>query len=332
MQVISQIVVVRARGVIFVSGGLVYMDEETKWCNSCKLYKSISGFSKNKTSKDGLQFYCKSCMSKRTRACKQKNIDRGLCKCGKSIEGVGKSCKLCQSYANSLFKRRRSFSIEKGICPRCGKNLLDEGYTLCASCRAYKSKNEIDCRKKKIKLGLCACGRPLAENRASCCLCLEKNNKRQKDNVKKGLCHCGRSKVENRSACESCLRSASVATSKYQKTQTGRLLHNLRERFGKAFKNNYKTGSAVRDLGCTIEQFKVYLEEQFQEGMTWDNYGVTEDGSEGWHIDHIKPLAEFDLTNKEEQLEAVHYTNLGNYILDSPPIMLILRSRGRQKR
>ena len=29
-----------------------------------------------------------------------------------------------------------------------------------------------------------------------------------------------------------------------------------------------------------------------------------------WHIDHIKPCAKFELTNKEEQLKCFHYTNL----------------------
>jgi len=79
----------------------------------------------------------------------------------------------------------------------------------------------------------------------------------------------------------------------------------LRSRLNVAIKNNYKSGSAVRDLGCTIEQLKVYLESKFQPGMSWDNYGLY-----GWHIDHIKPLASFDLTDRKQLLEACHYTNL----------------------
>lgn len=39
-----------------------------------------------------------------------------------------------------------------------------------------------------------------------------------------------------------------------------RLERNLRKRFAIAIKKNYKTGSAVRDLGCTIEEFKTHIE------------------------------------------------------------------------
>jgi hypothetical protein len=80
---------------------------------------------------------------------------------------------------------------------------------------------------------------------------------------------------------------------------------NIRGRLNKALKNNYKCGSAVKDLGCSIDELKLYLESKFQEGMTWDNW--TKDG---WHIDHIRPLSSFDLTNREEFLQACHYTNL----------------------
>ena len=80
---------------------------------------------------------------------------------------------------------------------------------------------------------------------------------------------------------------------------------NLRCRLNKGLKRNSKTGSAVKDLGCTIDELKTHLESKFQSGMTWDNWS-----REGWHIDHVKPLASFDLTDKEQSLIACHYTNL----------------------
>lgn len=79
----------------------------------------------------------------------------------------------------------------------------------------------------------------------------------------------------------------------------------LRQRINKAMNGNYKSGSAIRDLGCAIPYLKLHLEKKFQPGMTWDNYG-----RDGWHIDHIIPLANFDLTDREQIKQACHYTNL----------------------
>jgi len=95
---------------------------------------------------------------------------------------------------------------------------------------------------------------------------------------------------------------------KYNKTKKQNNLHfklacNLRTRLWQVIKGMLKAGSAVRDLGCSIEQLKQHLESQFQEDMSWENYGQ-------WHIDHIKPLAKFDLTDRNQFLEACHYTNL----------------------
>jgi len=84
-----------------------------------------------------------------------------------------------------------------------------------------------------------------------------------------------------------------------------RLSDNLRSRFRIALRGNYKTGSAIRDLGCSIEEFKEYLEKKFDSKMSWENYGKY-----GWHIDHIIPLASFDLTDHEQVKKACHYTNL----------------------
>jgi len=79
---------------------------------------------------------------------------------------------------------------------------------------------------------------------------------------------------------------------------------NLRNRLSQAVKNNQKSGSAVRDLGCSIEFLKQYLEAQFLEEMAWENRGKV------WHIDHIEPLCSFNLTDREQFLIACHYTNL----------------------
>jgi hypothetical protein len=61
--------------------------------------------------------------------------------------------------------------------------------------------------------------------------------------------------------------------------------------------------SSVKDLGCTIPEFMIYLESLFTTGMTWDNRSE-------WHIDHIRPLSSFNLLDPEEAKKACHYTNL----------------------
>lgn len=64
-----------------------------------------------------------------------------------------------------------------------------------------------------------------------------------------------------------------------------------------------KCDKSVALLGCSIEHVRDHLEQQFTEGMTWDNHG-------DWHIDHIKPCASFDLTDEDQQRECFHYSNL----------------------
>jgi hypothetical protein len=79
----------------------------------------------------------------------------------------------------------------------------------------------------------------------------------------------------------------------------------LRTRLRAALRGGYKNGSAVRDLGCSIAKLRQHLERQFKPGMTWGNWSRT-----GWHIDHIRPLASFDLGDPSQLKAAVHYTNL----------------------
>ena len=90
---------------------------------------------------------------------------------------------------------------------------------------------------------------------------------------------------------------------KYKTDVQYKLSELLRNRIRKSLKGNHKPGSAVKDMGCTVYELQLHLESQFTNGMSWDNHGQ-------WHIDHIKPLASFDLTDPEKFMEACHYTNL----------------------
>lgn len=90
---------------------------------------------------------------------------------------------------------------------------------------------------------------------------------------------------------------------KYREDVQYKLKRVLRRRFHKALKKGYKHGSVVDSLGCTTLELKNYLQNKFKDGMSWENHGE-------WHIDHIRPLSGFDLTDREQFLKACHYTNL----------------------
>lgn len=104
-----------------------------------------------------------------------------------------------------------------------------------------------------------------------------------------------------------------INTRRTKRKQTNinfKLACNLRNRVYKAIKGESKSGSALRALGCSIEEAKKHIESTFyfieeeQQWTMWKNY------PELWHIDNIIPLAAFDLTDPEQVKKACHYTNL----------------------
>jgi hypothetical protein len=64
------------------------------------------------------------------------------------------------------------------------------------------------------------------------------------------------------------------------------------------FKRNSRTAAIV---GCSFEELRVHIQEQFQPGMDWDNYGK-------WHIDHRIPISHGLTVSAIERLS--HFTNL----------------------
>jgi len=63
----------------------------------------------------------------------------------------------------------------------------------------------------------------------------------------------------------------------------------------------YSKKDKSRDiLGCSFEYFMKYIEEQFLEGMSWENHG-------DWHLDHKTPISWAE--TEEQVYELNKYTN-----------------------
>lgn len=90
-----------------------------------------------------------------------------------------------------------------------------------------------------------------------------------------------------------------------------KLTFNIRTLIRNSFYHNgYTKKSRTQEiLGCSFEEFKIYLESKFESWMTWKNRGLYNgDLNCGWDIDHKIPLS--SATTEEELIELNHYTNL----------------------
>jgi len=75
-------------------------------------------------------------------------------------------------------------------------------------------------------------------------------------------------------------------------------------------RNGYKKSSRTYEiLGCTFDEFKVYLETMFEDWMTWENKGLYNgELNYGWDIDHKIPIS---LAKTEDDIIRLnHYSNL----------------------
>ena len=87
-----------------------------------------------------------------------------------------------------------------------------------------------------------------------------------------------------------------------EKDNLYKLTCNIRTLIGMSIKGKgyTKKSKTSEYLGCTFNEFKIYIEEKFIENMTWENRME-------WHLDHIYPIS---LAKTEEEIIKLnHYTN-----------------------
>jgi hypothetical protein len=107
---------------------------------------------------------------------------------------------------------------------------------------------------------------------------------------------------------------------RYNTDMNFRIRHNLRCDIRSRVKRNDGRKAAKTEilLGCSIQEFRNHLENKFNKGMTWQNYGSQ------WEIDHIVPVSWFNLTKPEHQHRCWHYSNL------RPLLKITNRKRGNR--
>jgi hypothetical protein len=186
-------------------------------------------------------------------------------------DGYQRECReCCHNHHNKHYQTKKS--------PRLKEN-LKEGHKICTCCKKELSLDNFNKQKG---------GR--FDISGECKICLSVRYKIWKEN--------GGKQWENN---WNKIQRQTNPQWKLKATLRGRYLDALKRHTsgGKVNKNH----SAIELLGCSIEFYKQYLEQQFKSDMTWENHGML------WEIDHIKPCALFDLTKEEEQKQCFHYIN-----------------------
>jgi hypothetical protein len=79
----------------------------------------------------------------------------------------------------------------------------------------------------------------------------------------------------------------------------------LRSRFHSAITGNKKGKTNLEELcGCTIQFLRNWISSLFTKKFNWKNHGNI------WHLDHVIPIAYYDLTNPSEMKKCFHWSNL----------------------
>jgi len=232
------------------------MDKE---CTKCKEVKSLDEFWKDANLKDGVQYWCKKCAHAKQRPASPPygtRIEKAIYKKELAAKGL-KHCPKCdkEKSFDGFARAKERKDGYNGHCKECQKNYrIRNKEMISATGKKYREENKEYFKEYSRNYQAVRRHRYATD---------EEYRKREKANSIKAV---------------------------YKRRET-QPLYRLRERvsttINKALARNKggKDGQSVLQyLPYTIEELKEHLENQFQEGMTWNNHGV-----HGWHLDHIIP-------------------------------------------
>jgi hypothetical protein len=293
----------------------------SKNCKMCNLDKSLDEFGNNSKALDGKQHYCKKCNCEKAKLNRENDPEKYKARDKKANAAKqlrkstsSKTCvqcnveKLCGLFPyedkNNVCKdclteneTNRIKNLVDKTCSYCGKKKsIDlfgktehekDGYlTFCKTCFIEAVKDDFvkhcpKCDTTKIKNDFPSDIARLDGLYGLCRRCKSKQNKTYKVNNKEKVNALDKKRLEN---------------------PQEKIIHNLRTRLRHLVKR--KNEPTLEYLGISSGEYKKWIEYQFDDVMTWDNYGSY------WHMDHVVPCNSFNLENEEEIFECFNWTNL----------------------
>lgn len=266
---------------------------ETKKCSKCSATLNVLCFYKDSLNSSGYSSSCKQCKSqshkelinkrkiriieypdeKTCTKCKETKLISEFSKNKSTTDGVSLYCKLCRRLNDENRKenaKNNIINVNKLIVKKCSK------------CNIEKSLIDFRINRKS------------QDNMSHMCLeCLPKNNwtkEKQRISEKKYRTN-----------------NPEKMKEKYKKQGQNinrRIRDSINHRIKDALfsKNLKKIKKTNEYLNCSTEYFKLWIESQFVENMTWENYGE-------WHFDHVKPCASYNLSLENDVKECFCWEN-----------------------
>jgi hypothetical protein len=272
-----------------------------KICNDCKIVL-------NETNKVKNSNMCKSCKNIKYKEYLKNKVSVKICDdCEIALNETNKAkdrniCKSCKNIKYKEYvKNKLSKMYEQDVkrnCSTCSIELTKENQVknrpTCKNCynatrKDYKKNNKdliIESNKEYYK-----------NNKA---IINEKNHNAYVANREKYLAKKKEWKNKNRDTYNA------KVNERFRTNPIARLKRNCRTKINHLLKSNSLNpkSTILKLLDCTFKQLKEWLQSNFKEGMTFDNYGSF------WSVDHVIPCAKFDLSKDDDIKNCFRWCNI----------------------
>jgi hypothetical protein len=272
-------------------------------CILCNVDKILTDFVKNAQYKSGFMTKCKLCDNSlrnkrrnerkeilvvdetKTKTCFDCKLSKNITSFTKSkacLDGYRNRCKECQNNIQRSKAELRTVPVDlvSKTCKTCKELKLIKNFS---SNTAYKDSLEAECK---------------------ICYRIKQNEYNSNPEIRKRINEWNKiwtKKPENKLKIKKNRRKRYKG---YRNDIKFKILNALRRRISKFVSGKEKSAKTKELLGCSLEEFKEYIESQFKPGMTWADHKI-----DGFHLDHVRCCASFNLLKKTEQRICFNWRN-----------------------